>query len=150
MDDKVQKYLAVLRRISKAPDGGKLDTGDDDIHIYEPTLWNWIWRKALGNNGQRDVKKVKKFYKEIESSVAQWIQSGNPDVQLLDRLRQQLQASATGLNKLKHSYVQDINIVSSYENIVEDIVGPLEARIGEYVETHRKERPRDSKDHRKN
>lgn len=138
MDDKIQKYLVVLRRISKAPDGGKLDTSDDDIHIYEPTLWNWIWRKALGNNGQRDVKKVYRFYEEIKESVVQWTQTGTQETELLERLRQQLKASTVGLKKLKCSYVHDINIVSSYENLIEDIVEPLEARIAGYIDGSRK------------
>jgi hypothetical protein len=135
MDDKIQKCLVVLRRISKAPDGGKLSTINNEIEIYEPTIWNWVWRKALGGTGQRDVKAVKKFYKDIENDMQQWLVNDRVDRYLLHSFKTQLGSSIVGLSKLKTSYNSDANIVSSYENIIEDIIGPLQRKLEQHLGT---------------
>ena len=133
MDSIAHEYLTKLRIISKIPENGQLDTTNNDLNIYSPTLLSWLWRKFQGDGKTNSVKYLLDLYKKINLFTDQLIidiinekseTKKRKNMILLVSITEKLKESLKGINHLSGTYKDFPKIVSMIECIEQDIIIP--------------------------
>jgi len=133
MDSILHNYLTKLRIISKIPERGRLDTTQNDLNIYTPTVANWMWRKINGDSKECTTKYLVGLYREINAFSDQLMYNINTEtnnivknkrITMLVSLAEKIKESLSGIRNLICTYQEFIKIVSTLECLEQDIIIP--------------------------
>ena len=133
MDTILHGYLCKLRIISKIPVGGKLDTTQNNLDIYNNGMFNWIYRKIYGDNKENATKYLIDLYREINSFSEQLMDNIESEknvarerrkIIMLVSLTEKMKESINGIRNLIGTYKAYLKIVSLLECLEQDILIP--------------------------
>jgi len=133
MDSVLHTYLTKLRIISKIPERGRLDTTQNDLNIYYPTVANWMWRKFNGDSKDSTTKYLLVLYRDINTFSEQLMHSittennttsKNRKIIMLVSLNEKIKESINGIRNLLETYKDYLKVVSLLECLEQDIIMP--------------------------
>ena len=133
MSNITQRYFTKLRIISKIPINGQLCTANNELNIYIPNIYNWLWRKWNSDGKQQTTKNLIEFYEEINKLIDQIITRINTvntynekikHVEILVSLVNKMIESLDGIRNLKETYKNFYKTTSELECIEFDIIIP--------------------------
>ena len=133
MEKQIQKYLIKLRNVSKIPEKGKIDTTGSDVEIYKGSVVNWIWRWYKGDGRDKAISYFRELYEDVVGISNHIMATDSFDINLLDSLKNQTEASVVGIMNFKLSYKTDEMVTSNIEFILEDVIQPQLKKINEYL-----------------
>lgn len=129
MNNIMQDHLTNLRVIGKIQEGQSLDT-TKKLSVYEPTWWNWVFRK-WGSDGKVEVVRfLREFYRTLDQSTEQLINDYNKAhdeskkgkyLENAINLAYQIRNSLAGVNNLTKTYKKFPDVVADLESITQDV-----------------------------
>ena len=133
MENILHNYLTKLRIISKIPEHGRLSITNNDLNIYYGGLFEWVLRKAYGDNKDGTTKYLIDLYREINSFSEQLMYNINTEqntirqrkkIIMLVSLTEKLKESLSGIRNLIGTYKDYLKIVSLLECLEQDVIIP--------------------------
>ena len=134
MEDRLRTHLRTIRKINQIDENNKLDTTDNEINIYIPTLINWLKRKIKGDGGIRSITYLNKVYAELDKDCndiidAKIVIHNNFLLSIISELTNNIDA----INRFKKHYEYNANIISDLDCLINDVIKHLHKKISNYI-----------------
>lgn len=142
MENVLHLYLCKLRIIGKIPVGGKIDITNNDLNIYTPNFFNWVYRKVNGDCKDNAALYLLNLYKDvinISEQVMYEIELERSEIlkkkkfSILISLTEKLKESIYGIKNLIDTYKNYLKITSQLECLEHDVIIPHYKRLINFI-----------------